>query len=442
MAMATFVPEAAQEAVAQVVDYVCQEIVGGLFRQEEWWETVQFFQKDIPMSAYYILAKCWIIDLQLMTTDNWLELVETMIPLEDKFAANNDVAKTYLKTMRLLRMQLILSHFRGKELTDKSRMNSSLKAIERDKFAFDLLKKFIEMEKGLRDVAINQKPLSLDYFASKVLRMYLPQLMISLNRLKRPASLCVSHTAPEGKATKNLKKNLSTTFSTREGPGRTSLIEIDDTSSNNFDEPGSAPFSCERESRVWPSHHFDELDDVKCPAIIKNDKENSREAMRKLRSARKHLREDFADPLQEIRDVARQAKRSKTTSTLYEKKNTARSLDFDDSSVSEAEGPKLSSVPTKMTFSQAAPAVKKAATTVARLPGTRLVWTADEKNAVRQGIIRYGFGKWSKIKSEYAEILRYRTAVNVKDCARSMKLAGELVFEESGIGQGPDDVEK
>ena len=74
------------------------------------------------MSAYYILAKCWIIDLQLMTTDNWLELVETMIPLEDKFAANNDVAKTYLKTMRLLRMQLILSHFRGKELTDKSRM--------------------------------------------------------------------------------------------------------------------------------------------------------------------------------------------------------------------------------------------------------------------------------------------------------------------------------
>ena len=51
MAMATFVPEAAQEAVAQVVDYVCQEIVGGLFRQEEWWETVQVRRNQLVVVA-------------------------------------------------------------------------------------------------------------------------------------------------------------------------------------------------------------------------------------------------------------------------------------------------------------------------------------------------------------------------------------------------------
>jgi hypothetical protein len=39
--MTTFVPAVAQEAVAQIVDHLCQEIVFGRFKQEEWWDTVE-----------------------------------------------------------------------------------------------------------------------------------------------------------------------------------------------------------------------------------------------------------------------------------------------------------------------------------------------------------------------------------------------------------------
>ena len=39
--MTTCVPAEAQEAVGQIIDYLCQEIVFGRLKQEEWWETVE-----------------------------------------------------------------------------------------------------------------------------------------------------------------------------------------------------------------------------------------------------------------------------------------------------------------------------------------------------------------------------------------------------------------
>ena len=73
-------------------------------------------------SSYVALGQLRIIDIENMETENWLELVELMIPFEEKFSSDIDISKVYSKMMRLLRLQLILSHYRGKERVDKSNM--------------------------------------------------------------------------------------------------------------------------------------------------------------------------------------------------------------------------------------------------------------------------------------------------------------------------------
>jgi hypothetical protein len=50
----------------------------------------------------------------------------------------------------------------------------------------------------------------------------------------------------------------------------------------------------------------------------------------------------------------------------------------------------------------------------------RRAFTLEEKNALRLGIKKFGVGKWSLIKSEYSDIFRYRTSVQIKDLHRTM----------------------
>jgi hypothetical protein len=50
----------------------------------------------------------------------------------------------------------------------------------------------------------------------------------------------------------------------------------------------------------------------------------------------------------------------------------------------------------------------------------RRAFTQEEKNALRLGIKKFGVGKWSLIKSEYNEIFRYRSAVQIKDLYRTL----------------------
>lgn len=50
----------------------------------------------------------------------------------------------------------------------------------------------------------------------------------------------------------------------------------------------------------------------------------------------------------------------------------------------------------------------------------RLKWTDEEKTAVREGVRKYGVGKWKEIKAEYNAILRNRNPVQIKDCFRTM----------------------
>lgn len=53
-------------------------------------------------------------------------------------------------------------------------------------------------------------------------------------------------------------------------------------------------------------------------------------------------------------------------------------------------------------------------------------WTEEEKNAVKQGVEMHGVGNWVKIKDEYAEILRNRTSVQIKDVWRTMSKNSEV----------------
>jgi hypothetical protein len=58
-------------------------------------------------------------------------------------------------------------------------------------------------------------------------------------------------------------------------------------------------------------------------------------------------------------------------------------------------------------------------------------WTEEEKGAVKQGVEKYGVGKWKKIKTEYAVILRNRKPVQLKDCWRTMVERKEVSLDSS-----------
>jgi len=57
-------------------------------------------------------------------------------------------------------------------------------------------------------------------------------------------------------------------------------------------------------------------------------------------------------------------------------------------------------------------------------------WTVEEKNAVKFGVKRFGVGKWVQIKTEHDMILRNRTAVQIKDCWRTMVRKKEVTLQE------------
>jgi len=55
-------------------------------------------------------------------------------------------------------------------------------------------------------------------------------------------------------------------------------------------------------------------------------------------------------------------------------------------------------------------------------------FTDEEKNAIKEGVNEKGFGNWAKIKEDikYKEILKNRTAVQIKDAYRTMKKNNEV----------------
>lgn len=53
-------------------------------------------------------------------------------------------------------------------------------------------------------------------------------------------------------------------------------------------------------------------------------------------------------------------------------------------------------------------------------------WSNEEKEAVVQGVRKFGRGKWVQVKSAFPNRLRNRTAVQIKDCFRTMWNKNEL----------------
>jgi len=66
----------------------------------------------------------------------------------------------------------------------------------------------------------------------------------------------------------------------------------------------------------------------------------------------------------------------------------------------------------------------------------RKTWTDAEKNAVIEGISRFGAGKWAQIKSEYCVTLKFRTSGQIKDCYRTLKKRGEFVDDSDNDSNG------
>jgi len=56
----------------------------------------------------------------------------------------------------------------------------------------------------------------------------------------------------------------------------------------------------------------------------------------------------------------------------------------------------------------------------------RRQWTEEEKNAIKEGIVQIGYGKWALIKEHFEPILNDRTSGQIKDCVRTMKKKGDL----------------
>jgi len=141
--------------------------------------------------------------------------------------------------------------------------------------------------------------------------------------------------------------------------------------------------------------------------------------LEKLKTARRDLQNDGKDPMQEVQRIAATATRSSPRNKLLDKKKSAARVHFGDSDEEESEDDDegarahLSEVPARArleTRKDKSPQ-KKAATGGMR---KRVPFSEEEKTAIRRGVERFGIGKWSEIKSEYAVILRNRTSVNIK----------------------------
>eukprot|EP00536_Pseudo-nitzschia_multiseries_P003392 jgi/Psemu1/323002/estExt_fgenesh1_pg.C_520020 len=111
---------------------------------------------------------------------------------------------------------------------------------------------------------------------------------------------------------------------------------------------------------------------------------------------------------------------------LLEKKETAERLDFTQSDDDDEVLPDVKRrIQISLRTSLSSPARHSKKSQEKSYEGRRL-WSDVEKNAVIDGIIKFGIGNWATIKRNEAVILRDRTSGQIKDCYRTMKKRGEL----------------
>ena len=185
-------------------------------------------------------------------------------------------------------------------------------------------------------------------------------------------------------------------------------------------------------------------------------------ALKKLQRSRARLNETVEDPLSEVLAAATGARRNQkrkqwepnlSESESQDDEESSDNIDEEDQVVMKKKKHKRSSVArgtmldkkksaTRLTFTpekeddsedieepieedEVLPDVKKRAKVASPSPKKKLksqqkmyegrrVWTDEEKNAVIEGIRRFGLGKWAEIKKEYFLTLKFRTSGQIK----------------------------
>jgi hypothetical protein len=171
------------------------------------------------------------------------------------------------------------------------------------------------------------------------------------------------------------------------------------------------------------------------------DDPEGNEAVANLQRKRKSTEQKLKDPLPEA--VARAASlparaveshraarlsaggTEHTKGTLYQKKKSAQQMTFDDSNEDESDdGMKMSALPNrpkKPEGSRPTPQIDIQQLAGQRSgPKKRKRFTAEEDQAIMEGVQRFGAGKWSEIKSTYSMELRDRDTIQIKDRYRNM----------------------
>mmetsp|Transcript_74266 Transcript_74266/g.208474 ORF Transcript_74266/g.208474 Transcript_74266/m.208474 type:complete len:498 (-) Transcript_74266:265-1758(-) len=200
--------------------------------------------------------------------------------------------------------------------------------------------------------------------------------------------------------------------------------------------------------------------------------EKSADALMRLREARHVLRHEGEDPLEESLRLANalvraghssspnrgRAARATTTTTqssnsrrrsrrsgsdLYKRKQTATRLEFDNDSEKDEEVSSddptrdptynLSRLPVREALpddddddEMYSPNRKKARKSQEKKYQGKRPWSAEEKNAIIEGIRSYGLSKWAIIKDKYDVLFELRTSGQIKDCFRTMRRKGEI----------------
>lgn len=228
--------------------------------------------------------------------------------------------------------------------------------------------------------------------------------------------------------------------------------------------------------RAWVSQVFQSetitgiaLSSVKTPKLEPaRETENAQDrALKKLQRSRARLNENVEDPLAEAVAAASRARRSRkrkqpepipseenseneesdennsgegraftgriktikkkkhkrspiARGTMLEKKKSATRLEFTPEKGSDSEN-----IEDPDQEDDVLPDVKKRAKAASPSPSKKLksqekmydgrrAWTDAEKNAVKEGISRFGLGKWAVVKKEYFMTLKFRTSGQIK----------------------------
>lgn len=149
--------------------------------------------------------------------------------------------------------------------------------------------------------------------------------------------------------------------------------------------------------------------------LMKNVKDPLEHCVAEAQSARV-CRDDDTD---EERDVPKKRNRPIQTPSFRKEKASAHSLRFEDSDsdFSDEEGVKLSDIPKRYQSRSNPQEIQIGNFSIKK---RRSKFTESEDNAIREGVDRFGAGKWTEIKVNYAVQLKGRDTIQIKDRWRTL----------------------